>query len=353
MKPEISTEPRLRALATAVPPFKIEQTEAKRFAESVFQSAFKDLGRLLPLFEHTAIQTRHLAQPLEWYGRPHSFPEANSLYERKALDLATSAASQALKRADLPLSEIGMVIFVSTTGLATPSLDSKLIRCLGLSPHTARLPVWGLGCAGGVAGLAHAASLARSISPKAVLLVAVEICSLTYQSSDLSKANLVAMSLFGDGAAAAVLQMSGDGPEILGQHSTLFDNSEDVMGWDFIETGLKVRFSRDIPTIVRQNLPGLVQQACEKWGVERTAVRHYVAHPGGAKVLAAYAESLDLSPEQLTSAFKILAEYGNMSSASVLFVLEHFLATTPPSGDYGIMLALGPGFSAEQLLFRW
>jgi alkylresorcinol/alkylpyrone synthase len=346
-------KPRIQAVATAVPAFQIQQTEAKDFVESLFSPAFKDLQRLLPVFEHTAIQTRYLSQPLDWYAQPHSFPETNSLYEKTALNLAETAACEVLRRAGTLPSAIGMVIFVSTTGLATPSLDAKLIQRLGLSPHTARLPVWGLGCAGGVAGLAHAAALAQSMPHKAVLLVAVELCSLTYQRRDYSKANLIATSLFGDGAAAVVMQMAGDGPEILGQYSTLFDNSEDIMGWDVIETGLKVRFSRDIPTIVRHHLPGLLQRACDKWGVERAAIRHYVAHPGGAKVLAAYAESLGLSADQLTSAFKILAEYGNMSSASVLFVLEHFLATIPPSADYGVMLALGPGFSAEQLLFRW
>jgi alkylresorcinol/alkylpyrone synthase len=125
------------------------------------------------------------------------------------------------------------------------------------------------------------------------------------------------------------------------------------MGWDLVESGLKVRFSRDIPSIVRQNLPVLICQACEKWGIERSELRHYVAHPGGAKVLTAYAESLGLSPDQLAPAYHILDAYGNMSSASVLFVLEHFLATTPPSAEYGVMLALGPGFSAEQVLFQW
>lgn len=345
--------PRLAAVATAVPPFRLEQEQAKEFAALTFQTKFKDLKRLLPVFDHTAIQTRYLARPVEWYAQPHSFPETNSLYEEVALDLAEQAARQAIERAQLILREVSIVVLVSTTGIATPSLDARLIQRLGLSPHTARLPVWGLGCAGGVAGLAHAAALAQSKPAQAVLLVAVELCSLTYQRHDHSKANLIATSLFGDGAAAAVLRLEGPGPQILGQHSTLFDNSEDVMGWDLVETGLKVRFSRDIPSIVRQHLPGLLRQACEKWGVELEAIRHFVAHPGGAKVLAAYAESLGLTEVQLSSAYQILSRYGNMSSASVLFVLEHFLQTNPGADAYGVMLALGPGFSAEQVLFKW
>jgi alkylresorcinol/alkylpyrone synthase len=336
-----------------VPSFKIEQSQAKTFVATLFQSGFKDLSRLMPVFDHTAIHSRYLACPLEWYAQPHTFSETNSLYEKIALELATTAATRALAQAHIAPAEVGLVLFVSTTGLATPSLDAKLIQQLGLSPHTARLPVWGLGCAGGVAGLAHAAALARSLPHQAVLLVAVELCSLTYQRNDYSKANLIATSLFGDGAAAAVLRMNGNGPALVGQHSTLFANSEDIMGWDVIETGLKVRFSRDIPTIVRQHLPGLLQQACQKWGLDPAEIQHYVAHPGGAKVLAAYAESLGLTEKQLVSAYHILGQYGNMSSASVLFVLEHFLQTTPAQAAYGVMLALGPGFSAEQLLFHW
>lgn len=349
----LTPAPRIQAVATAVPPFQVDQGQAKVFAANFFKDGFRDLQRLLPVFDHTAIRTRHLACPIEWYAQPHSFAETNTIYQKLALELAAQAATEAFRRAEVQAAEIGLVVFVSTTGLATPSLDAQLIQFLGLSPHTARLPVWGLGCAGGVAGLAHASALVQSMPDKAVLLVAVELCSLTCQREDMSKANLIAMSLFGDGAAAAVLRVNGTGPEILGRYSTLFDNTEDIMGWDVIETGLKVRFSRDIPSLVRQHLPSLRHQACAEWGLEPAVLRHYVAHPGGAKVLAAYAESLGLSEEQLISAYEILAAYGNMSSASVLFVLEHFLVSTPPSHDYGVMLALGPGFSAEQVLFRW
>lgn len=348
-----SSTPRLISVATAVPPYTVSQSEAKAFAASFFQKDFKQLDRLLPVFDHTRIGNRYLAQPPDWYGRPHSFIETNALYEKTALELSVTAARQALHRAAVLPEAIGMVVFVSTTGIATPSLDAKLIQRLGLSSHTCRLPIWGLGCAGGVAGAARAAELARPGPRGAVLLVAVELCSLTFQYNDRSKANLIATSLFGDGAAAAVFNTSGDGPEILGSYSTLFENSEDVMGWDLVNTGLRVRFSRHIPTIIDRHLPDLRRQACAAWGIDLNSLRHYVAHPGGAKVLAAYIASLGLSAADLKHAYEILACYGNMSSASVLFVLERFLASQPPSGNYGLMLALGPGFSAEQLLFRW
>lgn len=345
--------PQIRAVATAVPPYQLSQAEAKALVASFFKANFQNLERLLPVFDNTRIQQRYLSQPLEWYLRPHTFIETNRLYEQKALELSAQAASQAMEQAGLEPDAVGLVIFVSTTGIATPSLDARLIQELGLSRHTRRLPIWGLGCAGGVAGLARAAELARALPHQAVLLVAVELCTLTFQYHDRSKANLVAASLFGDGAAAAVLQLGGGGPEVLGSYSTLFDDSEDIMGWDLVPTGLKVRFSKDIPVIVRQHLPGLLSQACRDWCIELDRLRHFVAHPGGAKILAAYADCLGLDNGQLDYAYEVLEAYGNMSSASILFVLEQFLTNQPPTGDYGLMLALGPGFSAEQLLFRW
>jgi alkylresorcinol/alkylpyrone synthase len=183
--------------------------------------------------------------------------------------------------------------------------------------------------------------------------VAVELCSLTFQRNDYSKSNIVGASIFADGAAAVLLSATGEGPEFCGSASTLFADTEDIMGWDLVETGLKVRFSRDIPGIVHEYLPDLISNACQSWGIQPSQVRHYVVHPGGAKVLAAYAESLKLPEEVLAGAYQVLRHNGNMSSASVLFVLEDFLKNQKPTGDYGLMLALGPGFSAEQVLFRW
>ncbi|MCB0196300.1 MAG: stilbene synthase [Anaerolineae bacterium] len=344
---------RLLSVATAVPPYSVSQSEAKSFAASFFENDFRNLERLLPVFDNTQIQNRYLAQPTDWYAQPHTFTETNALYEQIALELSLTAARQALQRSATTPEEVGMVIFVSTTGIATPSIDAKLIQQLGLSNHTFRLPIWGLGCAGGVAGMARAAELARSLPGRAVLLVAVELCSLTFQYNDRSKANLIATSLFGDGAAAAVLKTTGSGPEILSSYSTLFEDSEDVMGWDLVPTGLRVRFSRHIPVIIDRHLANLRREACQEWGIDSAELRHYVTHPGGAKVLAAYIENLGLSVSDLKHAYEVLGCYGNMSSASVLFVLERFLSSQPPSNDYGVMLALGPGFSAEQLLFRW
>jgi alkylresorcinol/alkylpyrone synthase len=341
------------SVGTAVPPYCLRQEDIKAYVSSLFRGNLHNLERLLPVFENSLIRERHLSQPLDWYAEPHTFAEANRVYEQVAFELAAQASTQAIERAGVGSDDIGMILFVSSTGIATPTLDTRLIQHLGLSPHTSRLPVWGLGCAGGVAGFARAAQLAGSLQGASILLVTVELCSLTFQRGDYSKANLVGTSLFADGAAAAVIAVDGGGPSIIDNCSTLFPDTGDVMGWDVVEGGMKVRFSRDIPSIVRRYLPELVGRICDRHGVGLDAVEHYIVHPGGAKILSAYAESLNLSQNKLDHAYDVLAAYGNMSSASVLFVLERFLASAKPTGRYGLMLALGPGFSAEQVLFRW
>ncbi|VBB07437.1 Hypothetical protein LUCI_2686 [Lucifera butyrica] len=344
---------KIAGLGTAVPPYKAEQAQLKKMTSLMFKEDVANLDRLLSIFDNACIEARYLAQPLEWYAQAHSFAEANARYLEVAPILAEQAATAAIQAAGTDPAEIDAILFVSSTGIATPTIDGKLIQKLGLSRHTRRLPIWGLGCAGGIAGLARAAELARKTPQGKTLLVAVELCSLTFQRNDCSKSNIVGSGLFGDGAAAAILAADGTGPEVLGSYSTLFDASEDVMGWDIVDSGFKVRFSRDIPAIVRKNLPSLVRKAGEFWKMDPATIRYYVAHPGGVKVLEAYADSLGLAKEQLAAAYHILAAYGNMSSVSVLFVLQEFLHRQAATGDYGVMLALGPGFCAEQVLFRW
>lgn len=345
--------PKVLAIGTAVPGHSLAQAEIKQFAASLFRSQLMHIDRLLPVFDNGCIKKRHLAKPLAWYGEKHSFAQANEQYAAEALKLAEVAAQEAIERAGISPERIGLVVFVSSTGIATPTLDARLIQNLGLSLHTSRVPIWGLGCAGGVSGLARAAELYGGGNYEAGLLIAVELCSLTFQRDDFSKSNLVGTSIFADGAAAVVLSSNGEGPEIIGSCSMLFPDTEDVMGWELIDSGFKVRFSRDIPSIIRNNLLDLLNQACQRWGVDPNEIVHYIVHPGGAKVLAAYADSLGIPDHCLQPGYEVLSANGNMSSCSVLFVLNEFLHDVPPSGDYGVMLALGPGFSSEQVLFRW
>ncbi|CAN5130805.1 type III polyketide synthase BpsA [soil metagenome] len=345
------TNPRVLSVATALPPHRIGQSDVKEFARSMFSEAYPDLDRLTPIFDNVHVENRHFCVPLDWFKRDHTFPEKNDLYVEHALNLSEKAARRAMDRADAQPEDIGAIYFVSTTGLATPSLDSKLIFRLGLSEHTRRVPIWGLGCAAGAAGLARAAEHARLYPDQKVLLIGVELSGLTFQRGDRSKSNLVSTSLFADGAAA-VLIGHGSGPEILGSHSTTWPDTENVMGWEIVETGLKVQLSKSVPTIVRERLHEDLTLACDSLELDFADVRHFVLHPGGAKVLDAFEEVLGLERGGLAFSRGVLRDYGNMSSVTVLFILERFLESGEfEAGDLGVLSAMGPGFSAEHVFF--
>jgi alkylresorcinol/alkylpyrone synthase len=347
--------PKILSVATALPPHRIGQGEVKEFARALFSEAFKDIERLAPIFDNVNVENRYFCVPRGWFERDHTFPERNALYVEHALDLSEKAARRALDKAGKAPEDVGAIFFVSTTGLSTPSLDSKLIFRLGLSEHTLRVPIWGLGCAAGVAGLARAADHARLYPEKATLLVGVELCGLTFQRGDLSKSNLVATSLFADGAAAMVLgtENGTSGPELLGGHSTTWPETEDIMGWDVVETGFKVKISRSIPTLVRQKMSENLVAACDSAGLAPEEIKHFVTHPGGARVLDAFEEVLGFEPGGLPLPRETLRDYGNMSSVTVMFVLERCLQSGEfAAGDLGVLSALGPGFSAEHVFFR-
>jgi alkylresorcinol/alkylpyrone synthase len=348
--------PRILSVATALPPHRIPQGEVKEFAQSFFGASHRDVNRLLPVFDNVQVEGRNFCVPKEWFAEPHGFPEKNALYVENALALSDKAARRALDRAGLDASDVGAIYFASTTGLATPSLDSRLIFELGLSENVRRVPLWGLGCAAGAGGLARAADHARLYPEKPVLLVNVELCGLTFQHGDRSKANVISAALFADGAAAAVLggpDAGGEGPEILGSHAVTWPGTESVMGWDIVETGFKVVLSKSVPEVVRTRVPENLADALASVGLTRDDLRHFVIHPGGAKVLDAFEEVLGLEPGALHFPREVLREHGNMSSVTVLFILERLLESGECSpGEYGILSAMGPGFSAEHVFFR-
>jgi alkylresorcinol/alkylpyrone synthase len=344
--------PRILSVATALPPYRVGQGEAKTFARGIFSQRNGDFERLLPIFDNVNVDSRHFCVPVEWFEQDHDFPEKNALYIEHALDLSEKAATRALDRVGARPEEVGAIFFVSTTGISTPSLDSKLIFRLGLSEHTRRVPIWGLGCSAGAAGIARAAEHARLYPERLVLLVAVELSGLTFQRGDRSKSNLVSTSLFADGAAA-VLIGGTTGPEILGGYSTTWPGTEDVMGWELVETGLKVQLSKSVPTIVRERFRDNLKEACASLGLDFDELRHFVLHPGGSKVLDAFEEVLEMEAGGLTTSRDVLRDCGNMSSVTVLFILERFLeAREFANGDLGVLSAMGPGFSAEHVFFR-
>ena len=341
----MTSQPRLLAIATAVPKHVLGQADVSERARHVFGTAgVADLDRMVAVFGNTGIATRYSAVPVEWYERPHGWAERNALYLEHALDLIAEAARKCLQRADLDAREIDAVVTVSTTGIATPSLDAVLMGRLKLRPDIRRLPVFGLGCAGGVLGLARAADLARATPTARILFLVVELCALCFRRDDFSKSNLVATALFGDGATACVISCRGDGAALAAGGEFTWPNSLDIMGWDVAEDGLKAIFSRDIPALVRRDLRAATERFLEDHGLALGDIRHFVCHPGGAKVIEALEEAFVLGPRALDAARSVLHDYGNMSSATVMFVLERMLA----GGARGLMLmtALGPGFTA-------
>ncbi|MFC4639633.1 type III polyketide synthase [Deinococcus hohokamensis] len=346
--------PVVRALVTGTPAHHTPQADIQAAAQTLFPRMAARPG-LLGVFENAQIDSRALARPLEWYLTERGFGEKNTVFLDEARALITRLAREALARAALAPEDVDAVLVVNTSGLSTPSLDAHLIEALGLNRHAARLPLWGLGCAGGAAGLARAADLVRA-GFRRVLYVAVELCSLTLVKGDESKSNFVGTALFSDGGAALVVtapEVPGPAPllSLHGAFSTLIEDSADIMGWDVVDSGLKVRFSRDIPALVRGMMQANVADALARHGWARDEVQTYVVHPGGVKVLAAYEEALALPSGALDTSRRVLRQYGNMSSVTVLFVLEEALQGGPVGR--GLLSAMGPGFSAEHVLIEF
>ena len=354
--------PRLIAVGTAVPDHTVTQAEVRGLAERLFSGTDAGSARLMRVFDHSGISTRHLCMPIAWYETPRSFAEQNALYVTHALRLAIAAAAQALERCGLFAADIDHIVVVSTTGIATPSLDARVALALGCREDVRRTPVWGLGCAGGAAGLARARDFGLADPTARVLLVAVELCSLTFRPEDRDKRNLIATSLFADGAAAVIVQgasapappsRAADPIELLGSHSTLWPDTLGVMGWTVSTRGLHVVFSRDIPSIVRERVRPALEPWLAKHGLTLADVPHLASHPGGAKVLAAYAEALGRESAAFSDTYEILRTHGNMSSPTCLFVLERMLTRRAIAvGEHVLCSALGPGFAAEYVLAR-
>ena len=345
-------DPALLAVATAVPAHRLPQGEMRAFADRLFPRRPREkLEPLLPAFEAAGVETRWIAVPMEWLAEPHGWPERTRLYRRHAVALLKEAAGKALAGAGLAPQEIDALAVVSTTGIAVPSLDALLMEELPFRRDVVRLPLFGYGCAGGVLGLARAADLARALPGRRVLFLAVELCSLTYRVQDPTKSNVSAAALFGDGAAGAVLG-PGEGslPRIAAGGERTWEGSLAIMGWRVERDGLGVLFSRHIPRFVERELAPALRAFLAERGLAVADIDAFALHPGGAKVLAAYQEALGLEAEALAPARAVLRDYGNMSSVTVLFVLER-LWRRPFRRC--LMLAPGPGFTVGfQLLER-
>jgi alkylresorcinol/alkylpyrone synthase len=342
--------PRLVALATAYPHFDLPQDDVAKRGADLFATTHGGFERLAPVYRNAEIENRHSCVPIDWYLSAHSFGERNDIFLENAVTLLRDAAIKALDEAGLVASDIDAIVSVCSTGVATPALDARLMELLPFRRDVERLPIFGLGCAGGVLGLARAAALAKADPNARILFLVVELCALTFRHADRSKSNLIATALFGDGAAAAVVSARGeyaDRPRLGPWGEFTWPDSLDVMGWDVADDGLKVVFSRDIPTLVQQDLREVVDTFLDRRGMTLADIDGFVCHPGGAKVLDALESAFELEPRSLVHAREVLREHGNMSAATVMFVLK----ATLEAGARGrhLMTTLGPGFTAGLL----
>ena len=343
--------PRIRSIATAVPNNRMTQDEVKDFSATFFAGAVSGLGRLLDVFNNALIGAGYVCAPRSWYeGKEHGFEEKNRLYLENAMALLKEATVDCLAAADLEPSDIDLIVTVSTTGIATPSLDARLMAELPFRRDVQRLPIFGLGCAGGVLGLARAAACVRARPGSRVLFLVVELCSLTFRSRDRSARNLVATALFRDGAAAAVLTDDGPGPAISAWGEYTWPDSLDVMGWDVADDGLAVVFSRSIPDLVRTRMRRVTEEFLASEGLGLWDIDSFICHPGGAKVLDALEVAFDLPAGGLEHSRAVLRDYGNMSAATVMFVLDRTLKEQTPKRH--LVTSLGPGFSVGFLVLQ-
>ncbi len=337
---------RLEAVATAVPSHVISQDDAVREAARHWGGAFADTQRLKAIFQNADIHTRRSCVPFTWYLDSHPFAERNDLYVENAVALLEEAAGRCLDEAGLGAEAIDMLVVASTTGIATPSLDALLVERMAFRRDVQRLPIFGLGCAGGVIGMARAAALAQAMPGAKVLFLVVELCGLTFRKQDRSTANLVATALFGDGAAAALLSTEAAGPALTAWGEHTWPNSLDVMGWRMEDDGFGVLFSREIPQIVRTRMREAVDTFLAGENLTLGDIDELVCHPGGTKVLDALESALDAGNGALDLPRAVLRDYGNMSAATVMFVLEQSLArANGMASPRRLMSSLGPGFT--------
>ena len=353
---------RIASVRRALPPHHYSQDDLLAEFRKLWSDRTTSARRLDRLHRNVLVGGRYLALPMKEYYEIESFGQANDAWIRVAEGLGAEAVSAALAAAGAGPEEVGTFVFSSVTGISTPSLDARLVNRLGLSPNLRRVPIFGLGCVAGAAGIARAADFLRAFPDELAVLLSVELCSLTLQREDLSVANLIASGLFGDGAAAVVLTGSewrGDGgevegPRILASKSIFYPDTEGVMGWDISEKGFRVVLSAEVPEMVSRHLRRDVDAFLKEQGHSRQEITSWVAHPGGPRVLEEMAGALEIDPSVLEPTWKSLREVGNLSSTSVLLVLQDTMERyRPPAGSLGMLLAMGPGFCSELVLLRW
>lgn len=354
--------------ASAFPKYYYSQEVLCRALEEYWGDKLESPTLMRRLQRHTGVEGRHLSLPLQAYTKQATWGETNDLWIQTAVELGKQAVCRALNQAGLAPRDLGAFFFTSVTGISSPSIDALLINRMGLSPNIRRIPMFGLGCVAGAAGISWAADYVKAYPAQLAVLLSVELCSLTLQRDDLSIPNLISAGLFGDGAAAVIVAgeecdlPSPDvgvgselaGPRILATRSVFYPQTEDMMGWAISEKGFRIVLSREVPTLVSQRLGGDVDAFLAEKGYARSDIGSWVLHTGGPKILEATEAALDLKEGQLDASWDCLRRNGNLSSASVLVVLEEVMKhRRPEPGTVGLLAAMGPGFCSELVLLQW
>jgi alkylresorcinol/alkylpyrone synthase len=355
--------PRVRAVGRAVPEHYVDRETVLLTMKEMWtrsdapEAAAAGVARLDTMHRTIGVEGRHFVLPVSSYTTKQSFAERNDLWIEHATEIAERAAVDGLSQAGLVPRDVDHIFFVTVTGIATPSLDARLVNRLGLRADVKRTPIFGLGCVAGAAGTARASDYLRAFPGEVALLVSVELCSLTFQLDDYSMANVIGSGLFGDGGAAMVLSgadRAGPGARVLASRSVFYHGTEDVMGWRVDGRGFKILLSPAVSRLAREHIRSDIDAFLSERGLDRSQIAHWISHTGGPRVLEAFEDALELPEGALSRSWSSLRRFGNLSSASILFVMADFLASgAAKPGDYGLMLAMGPGFCTELVLLQW
>lgn len=352
--------PCIVSVAAAFPDHYYRQEEIMAAMQKLWSGKPANQERLQSFHRNMKINGRYLALPLDAYIKPSRFSERNQIWTRLALELGEQTACEVLSQANLGAEEVDQIAFTTITGIAVPSIDGRLMNRIPFPSHIKRMPLFGLGCMGGAAGIARVADYLVGHPSEAALLLSVELCSLTIQHDDLSAENMVATGLFADGAASLLMvgaehRLAGSGgPQVIANRSIFFPDTEYVMGWDLRDTGFKVVLDSNVAKIVESVLRPELDEFLHEHGLTREQIDQWIVHPGGPKIIQAMETGLGLEDSALHLSWDNLASFGNLSSAAVLVMLESvFREKAPTPGSYGLLMAMGPGFSAELVLLRW
>ena len=353
---------RISSVGTAYPKHRYPQAEITKALAKRWEGKLEEPRVLSRIHANCGVDFRYTVFPLETYEDMRGFGETNSAWITAAVEIGGQAVTSALDQAGLTAADISAIFFASVTGIASPTIDARLINLMPFPTDVKRTPIFGLGCVAGAAGIARAADYVRAFPDQYALLLSVELCSLTWQDDDQSVANLISTGLFGDGAAAVIVagaetklgKAPTGGPRILATHSTFYRDTQHVMGWDIGDLGFKIVLSPDVPKVVNDNLRTNVEEFLAKNNLQLSDISSYIFHSGGPRVLEAMQTSLDLPPDALEPSWRSLREVGNLSAASVLAVMEDYLVNTPGKpGTYSILAAMGPAFCSELVLLQW